>query len=387
MCPAHYARWRRLNQTEFCHCGSPVYAKGLCVNDYAKSRRPPPKLRPKECSICGDKVYAKGLCKKDYGASRRPSRKILPTECSVCGEEVYVRGFCAVHYRRFLRHGDPNVCWEGTSAGEDDLANFIEGLGAPFERGTRQVIAPQELDIYFPDRYLAIEYNGLHWHSEKYRDRDHHRGKWIRCRELGIQLVQIWEDDWKFRRSVVEGMLRRKVLGSGSAIGARQTELVDLSKAQSDAFLAEHHVQGGASGSQYVGLSYGGALVGVTVFKRRRDGTGELARHASSLTIHGGLRKAMASTPYTDFVTFADHCVSDGRLYEATGWVESGQLQPDYRYVVDGRREHKFGYRIERFRRDPELMWEEGLTERELAELNGLPRIWDAGKTRYVFHV
>ena len=53
-------------------------------------------------------------------------------------------------------------------------------------------------------------------------------------------------------------------------------------------------------------------------------------------------------------------------------------------YVVKGERKHKFGYRLKRFRNDPTLQYVEGLTEKELAELNNLPRIWDAGKTKWV---
>lgn len=40
--------------------------------------------------------------------------------------------------------------------------------------------------------------------------------------------------------------------------------------------------------------------------------------------------------------------------------------------------------RTKRFRNDPELQYVEGYTEKQLAELNNLPRIWDAGKTRWV---
>lgn len=56
----------------------------------------------------------------------------------------------------------------------------------------------------------------------------------------------------------------------------------------------------------------------------------------------------------------------------------------DYRYLVGGRRVHKFGYRLKRFKDDPHLIYKEGLTEAELAEINNLPRIWDAGKIRFV---
>ena len=76
--------------------------------------------------------------------------------------------------------------------------------------------------------------------------------------------------------------------------------------------------------------------------------------------------------------------MSDGGLYDALGFTADKELPPDYKYVVDGKRVHKFSYRRKRFRADPDLRYEEGLSERELAYLNGLGRVWDCGKIRYV---
>lgn len=84
-------------------------------------------------------------------------------------------------------------------------------------------------------------------------------------------------------------------------------------------------------------------------------------------------------------VTFADHTLSQGGLYLNNGFVAEKVLAPDYSYVVRGKRVHKFNYRLARFKSDPNLKHEEGLTERELALLNRTPRIWDCGKTRYVW--
>jgi len=112
-----------------------------------------------------------------------------------------------------------------------------------------------------------------------------------------------------------------------------------------------------------------------------------IIRYATAANVVGGFTKLLkhAEKVYSpeSFITFADHCVSDGGLYESNGFVADKILSPDYMYVVKGERKHKFGYRLKRFQNDPELLWEPNLTERELAALNGLERIWDAGKTRY----
>lgn len=82
-------------------------------------------------------------------------------------------------------------------------------------------------------------------------------------------------------------------------------------------------------------------------------------------------------------VTFADHCVSDGGLYERLGFTAEAELGPDYSYIVEATRKHKFGYRLARFRDDPALVYRAGATERELARLNGLHRLYDCGKTKW----
>lgn len=83
------------------------------------------------------------------------------------------------------------------------------------------------------------------------------------------------------------------------------------------------------------------------------------------------------------FVTFSDTQISDGGLYASNGFVVDSLLSPDYSYLVGGQRVHKFNYRKARFEKDPELLFNEDMTERKLAELNDIPRIWDSGKVRW----
>jgi hypothetical protein len=56
-------------------------------------------------------------------------------------------------------------------------------------------MAGKELDLYIPDFNVAIEINGLYWHSEKFRDKWYHFEKWEKCRENGITLLTFYSDD------------------------------------------------------------------------------------------------------------------------------------------------------------------------------------------------
>lgn len=59
---------------------------------------------------------------------------------------------------------------------------------------SRKIIKPKELDIYLPDIKLAIEYNSNYFHSiENNTPKDYHLNKSLRCKELGIRLIHIYE--------------------------------------------------------------------------------------------------------------------------------------------------------------------------------------------------
>jgi hypothetical protein len=274
-------------------------------------------------------------------------------------------------------------CSNHISKPEIQIREMLGDVEAVFN--DRSLIGPKELDIYLPDDNLAIEFNGVYWHTEDRVGKKYHYDKWRLCKDKGVQLLQIWEDDWAFNREVVENTIKSKLLGR-KPIGARKVKVVEIDFYTAADLLSKWHIQGKANGTYYLGLEYDGEVVCVGVWKRQGNGTTmRLERFAGSRAVYGGLNKMISYLPYNEFVTFADHTISDGRLYEATGWVNDGEINPDYYYLVGGEREHKFNYRIERFKRDPDLLYEEGMTERQLAELNGLERIYDAGKTRYKY--
>lgn len=59
---------------------------------------------------------------------------------------------------------------------------------------TKSIISPLELDIYIPKLNLAIEYNGTYFHSDLMNvDKFYHLNKSLKCRELNIRLIHIYE--------------------------------------------------------------------------------------------------------------------------------------------------------------------------------------------------
>lgn len=281
-------------------------------------------------------------------------------------------------------------CRKRTSKAEKELADFIEEY-VKVRRNTFDIISPYELDIFIPSALIAVEFNGVYWHSTQFsRDKNQHKNKRDLCHEKGIQLITIWEDDWTLRKDVVKKMILHKLgLSSGQRIYARKTYIdFEVPKNEAKKFQENFHIQGPGSGSIRVGLrdEYGN-LVALSIFRKNSEEL-ELVRYCTSVSVIGGQSKILKwvdrNIKYSEMKTFADLCVSTGNLYEKTGWVEDAVISPDYKYVVGNQRKHKFGFRVSRFKNDSNLKYEEGMTEFELSVLNRLYRIYDCGKIRYV---
>ena len=133
-----------------------------------------------------------------------------------------------------------------------------------------------------------------------------------------------------------------------------------------------------------------GNIVAVCLFKNTK-GEADLVRYCTSCEVVGGFSKVEKHSYFLlkdlgihQVKTFADLAVSQGKLYEDTGWTKDKDLAPDYKYQVGDHLEHKFNYRLKRFHDDPNLLYKEGMTERELALWNQIPRVYDYGKIKYV---
>lgn len=300
------------------------------------------------------------------------------------------------------------VCWkEGSgSQAEEDVALFLESLGLKVERKVITMLENRrELDIYLPEYNVAVEYNGLHWHSEKYRERKYHINKYQECKDKGITLIQIWEDDWLYRKEIIQRHLAYRfnkmdllkeieVAMSDEWFekhSARNLLPQHISFKEAQEFLDATHIQGSSNCTYYFGLfSKEKKIVSVlTLTKNDNEGEYFLARYANRGIVAGGFTKllkyAVAEVNPTKIITFSDHAISNGALYENNGFRNDGSMPEDYMYVKAKKRLHKFSLQVGKIKSNPNMVYFDGLNEKELAELNGFIRIWDAGKTRWIW--
>jgi hypothetical protein len=146
---------------------------------------------------------------------------------------------------RRLQHGRCYTCDPGGSRSQVELSDWLKTIVSDdIETNARNVISPLELDIYVPSRKLAIEYNGLYWHSELQKSEIYHQNKSNKCNDLGITLMHVFEDEWRDKRSIVESMIRHRLGMTTDRIGARKCDIVQLNPEQRKAFFRTNHLDG-----------------------------------------------------------------------------------------------------------------------------------------------
>ncbi|AIM51295.1 hypothetical protein HQ81_0113 [Dickeya phage phiDP23.1] len=274
------------------------------------------------------------------------------------------------------------------SSYEKEISQFLTSMGVVNTVSDYNVLSGKQLDIYCPGHKLAIEFNGLYWHSEVFKEKRYHLEKTEMCESQGIQLIHIWEDEWVEKQDVVRSLLKAK-LGIKTPVSyARQHKVVWGNMSGVREFLDAHHIQGSVSSTHHLSLiDKAGVIQAVMLFTKRKDGL-ELVRFASN-ECHGAFGKLLSHFR-REFVgipiySFGDRCVVSrlSNIYLSHGFTEEEVQKPDYKYHKPGTfmREHKFGFRKDSFARMGYDV--EGKTESQLATEAGLVRIWNCGLIKY----
>lgn len=297
----------------------------------------------------------------------------------------------AIVIRALTKFNIPKHHTAPRSAGEREVEEFVKSLGFYVESSNRSLIKPQELDIVIPEKRLAIEYCGLYWHSTANlrMTPQYHANKMKAVQARGYRLITIFEDEWKNSRRIVEQKLR-SILGVSNqpVIYARKCVRWSPPKSEIVQFFADNHIQGPSRHTAAYGLRYNDTLVAVMAFVFS-DGVWDLVRYATSCRVVGGFGKLWKmfaeDHPSVKVKTFADLRYSEGGMYDKLGFKLDGMVRPDYYYIVNGNREHKFNYR-----HSSRLSKMDGYdplsSESENAEMLGLYKIYNCGLLRYVKH-
>ena len=114
---------------------------------------------------------------------------------------------------------------------EIELGEYIKTIyHGDVQFNSRSVLkSKKELDIWIPERRIAIEFNGDYWHMNPklYSESDYNsnihmtaKQKWEydelkinECQKMGIELIVVWEHDWVHDKEQVKVFLQKRING------------------------------------------------------------------------------------------------------------------------------------------------------------------------------
>lgn len=287
--------------------------------------------------------------------------------------------------------------FKGVSKLEKELGEFIKNnyIGNII-LGDNKVLSGLELDIFLPEINLAIEFNGIYYHSDLFKDKRYHLKKTKECNKQNIRLIYIWENDWKYKKDIIKSILLNILGGTKTKIYGRKCEVRTVNSKEKTIFLTENHLQGNCISKYNYGLYYNNELISVMIFGKLRknlkqshsEGKFELLRFCNKLdtTVIGGASKLfkhfIKEINPENIISYANRDWSNGNLYLNLGMKELKPTEIGYNYYKSNIKYNRFNFR-------KDLLVKEGFdpnkTEYEIMTERGFLRVWNTGNLKFEY--
>ena len=274
------------------------------------------------------------------------------------------------------------------------IHDFLKDNGIEFVTNSRNIIG-LELDIFIPSHNLAIECNGLWYHSERNGyPNNRHNIKTMSCNKIGIHLLHFFESDYEQLPKLFN--ILRTFLGLNNKIHARKCVIKEVHKDIEREFLNRNHIQGYIPSTKCYGLYFKNELVQLISFGKSRFNKNyewELLRLCcnSKVTVNGGASKILSyfkivHNPWS-IISYCDRRLFQGNVYTNIGFSLSHISKPNYWYFAQGSKrllsrvlfqKHKLKQKLSNF--------DTSLSEWQNMVNNNYNRIWDCGNMVFIWN-
>lgn len=250
--------------------------------------------------------------------------------------------------------------------------------------------------IYDPSHNMAIVVLPLDSRFGNLKTAQHTK----RCLDaLGVRLIQIFEDEFQQFDLLKQKLQHYAGTNPSTRIHSRKLEIREADKQHKKDLLNRNHLQGNDNAQVNLGAYLDDKLVAVMTFshprvalgqkgKKDRTGVWELSRFCTDVNyrIPGVasrlLKHFQRNYPWKQIYSYADKRWSVGNMYTQLGFELVADNPPDYFYVVDGVRKHRWNYRKDVIK-NTLPNYDPALTEYQNMQNHGFWRVWDCGTLKY----
>ena len=180
--------------------------------------------------LLGRDYMVEKLSKKypNYDFSKFNPRKTIDYSTIICPNHGEFESTFDYMMLKNLVNACPKCHNIGYSQAEKEIVSFIKTFyDKKVIENDRTIILNEytgnnlELDIYLPDINLAIEFNGIYYHSDENISKrskhfntaeEYHKYKFDKCKEKNIHLIHINEQEWLNDKSFILNNIKDKII-------------------------------------------------------------------------------------------------------------------------------------------------------------------------------
>ncbi len=247
----------------------------------------------------------------------------------------------------YLYRSCPHCTHKTRSKAEIQLYEWVKQLIPDTEviSNAKRIIddSNKELDIYIPSKNLAIEYDGLYWHSCKY-DKDGRNliNKTILCEKKNIQLIHVFEDLWNNNPEKVKSLISNKLGIYDQIIKSEDCQLTFLNGSEYCDFIVNNSIKEDVECAYCVGIIFQDELIATMLFKTSKyQDEYEISDicYKCNTYIDNGSRMMLDFFLNHIYAKKITSCV-DRCLYKGTEFLDLGFKLSKYiaprKYTIDG---------------------------------------------------
>lgn len=283
------------------------------------------------------------------------------------------------------------------SNGEIELKDYIQSIYKKEIIFNDRKIIGSEMDIYIPELKIGIEYNGLYWHSEINKKSDYHYNKYIISLERDITLIQIYEDEWIYKKDIIKSRIKNLLHLNNNKIYGRSCLVKQIDFKLANAFLNDNHLQGSIKSSINIGLFYKDELVSLMTFGKPRGNmssktnkiTYELYRFCTKIDYNvigaGSKLFSYFINNYKDVESVYSFSSNEwsGQFYNKIGMKYDSVSKVSYWYIKNKKRVSRHNFNKGKLIK---MGYDKNKSEHHILKELKIYRIYGAGNTKFIWN-
>lgn len=276
------------------------------------------------------------------------------------------------------------------SSGEEEIAAFLTKKNIPFKQRDRKILSNKELDFVIEKYKIAIEYNGLYWHSTtRGKGKCYHYNKWKEAKDNGYELIVVWEDDWINNKNLVKSMILNACKNRRSH---KPIEIIsEVNQNEAEEFFKKNSLRRFVKGDVYSAhYDSKSSLQGISVWKRQGNFL-SLVEYAmkSNKKITTDIIEQHMNFAIDKFINNSIHVskievtIPNGYGNNSLGMNDLGFMQQQtkinhFHFIKNSMMKiHDIDYSF--FKDNPDFVFKSDTSLKELIKINKVLTIYDAG--------